>query len=557
MTFIQKVQTISASEKPLLISLIYVGLLYILKEYEQILRNLTYANRVKSSFKFSFLSICIAYILLEIDNAQSIFYFLALICSYHASRFTVIIYLNQNQKHFPKVGIVGAGSLAHAISVDPLVKQQYYIKFFFTCNKAMIGRLSDDKKIYNFLDLQKHLTELDGLIVANDVSDDIPPHHILDLKDQLADQKLFLKFGVGNSTENLNTKVVLQDFSFENFVKRSEEVEILSEVISNLQNKNIFVSGAGGSIGKVLSKILVEACPATLFLVDHDETSIFELTQSFKEYPDIVTIVLGDIKDKNLLKELFKSVKFDFVFHCAAYKHVSIFEQNICVGLYNNILATKNLLEVADTAKVEKFVHISTDKAVRPTNWMGVSKLLCELVVKNFSQKHTIASIVRFGNVFGSSGSVVPRFKSQIESGGPVTVSHPDVTRYFMSISEACYLILNSTHIAANGDIFVLDMGQPIKIVQLAKLMIEYFDQDKKTEIIFTGLGKGEKMHEELAWDHELTPTEVNKLLKSNDEVLYPQIDNDYIEFLLKNLKKHNHSEVKNMINHLLFVENI
>ena len=148
---------ILVSENPLLISLIYVSLLYILKEYEQILRNLTYANRVKSSFKFSFLTIAVANIILQITLAQSIFYFLALIFSYHASRLVLIIYLNYNQKYMPRVGIVGAGSLAHAISVDPLVKQQYYISAFFTCNKTIVGRLSDDKTIYNFLDLQKVL----------------------------------------------------------------------------------------------------------------------------------------------------------------------------------------------------------------------------------------------------------------------------------------------------------------------------------------------------------------------------------------------------------------
>lgn len=226
--------------------------------------------------------------------------------------------------------------------------------------------------------------------------------------------------------------------------------------------------------------------------------------------------MMQSVVNKELLDKTFEKFKPDIVIHAAAYKHVPLVEDNITEAILNNIIGTKNSIDCAIKHDVQKFVMISTDKAVRPTNVMGTTKRICELYAQNVDANNTEIVAVRFGNVLGSSGSVIPKFKAQIASGGPITVTHPDITRYFMLIPEACELVLQAASIAKGGEIFILDMGDPIKIVDLAKKMIELSGKDE-VQIEFSGLRPGEKLYEELLINESDKNTQYESITVAGD----------------------------------------
>lgn len=284
----------------------------------------------------------------------------------------------------------------------------------------------------------------------------------------------------------------------------------------NITDKNVLVTGAGGSIGSELCRQIINNKPRSLVLYEQSEYALYSINQelinqksSNADYQDIEIIsILGSVGNEKKLSNIFKNNHINTVYHAAAYKHVPIVESNPFEGIINNTKGTYHCARAAIQARVETFVLISTDKAVRPTNIMGASKRLAELVCQGLSQTHsyTCFSMVRFGNVLGSSGSVVPLFTKQIEQGGPITITHPEITRYFMTIPEAACLVIQAGAMALGGEVFVLDMGEPVKIVDLAKRMIrltgcELKDENNPNgdiEIIFTGLRPGEKLYEEL-----------------------------------------------------------
>ena len=285
-------------------------------------------------------------------------------------------------------------------------------------------------------------------------------------------------------------------------------------------DKSVCVVGAGGSIGSELSRQIIKLKPKKLILVEMCEHNLYKIMQELKlKFPEFTNLkcILGNALNDQLVTEIFLSNKIDVVFHAAAYKHVPIVEDNPMEGLLNNVFTTKILCEASKKYGVSEFILLSTDKAVRPTNVMGASKRLSELIVQAYadldfsknSLKPTKFSMVRFGNVLNSSGSVVPLFKKQIAEGGPISITHKEVTRYFMTIEEASQLVIQAAVIAKGGDVFLLDMGQPIKIIDLAHKMINLSGNTIKNEeningdieIIFTGLSKGEKIYEELLID--------------------------------------------------------
>ncbi len=311
----------------------------------------------------------------------------------------------------------------------------------------------------------------------------------------------------------------------------------IPEVAETYAGKNVFVSGAGGSIGSELCRMLMEIAPRKLVLFEVSEYSLYAIEQELRGlagelYIELVP-VLGSIVDQQQLEGLFKMHSIQVVVHAAAYKHVPLVEANELVGIRNNVVGTKTLAEAAVTCGVERFTMISTDKAVRPTNVMGATKRLGELIIQNLASRghETIFSIVRFGNVLGSSGSVIPLFKRQIESGGPVTLTHEDVTRYFMTIPEAARLVLLAGCYAEGGDVFVLDMGEPVKIRDLAVQMIEHSgntirdagNPNGDIEICVTGLRPGEKLYEELLIDPDNLPTPHPKILRARENTLTTQ----------------------------------
>ncbi len=296
-----------------------------------------------------------------------------------------------------------------------------------------------------------------------------------------------------------------------------DPVELDMDMISNeLTNKTILVTGAGGSIGSEICRQVCNFYPERIILLGHGENSIYlinrELRNRFGKNVDIVPII-ADVQNRARMFEIMEMYKPYAVYHAAAHKHVPLMEDNPEEAVRNNILGTKNTAEAAKNAEVKKFVMISTDKAVNPPNVMGASKRIAEMIIQSLNDEthRTNFVAVRFGNVLGSRGSVIPLFKSQIEEGGPVTVTHPEMTRYFMTIPEASRLVLQAGALAEGGEVFVLDMGEPVKIVDLACNLIKLSGkkEDDDIRITYTGIRPGEKMFEELMNKDEVHPEQV------------------------------------------------
>ncbi|HOP22019.1 MAG TPA: nucleoside-diphosphate sugar epimerase/dehydratase [Gammaproteobacteria bacterium] len=291
-----------------------------------------------------------------------------------------------------------------------------------------------------------------------------------------------------------------------------------SNVAKAVQGKSVLITGGGGSIGSELARQLAQLDLKKLCILDHSEFNLYQIDRelSNKNNDLIITSLLVNVTDKAHLQQIFSTIKPDIVFHAAAYKHVPLLEKMPCEGFINNVIGTKNIVDTCHEFNVEKMVLVSTDKAVNPYNIMGATKRIAEMYCQSRNKKsNTDYVIVRFGNVLGSAGSVVPLFKEQIAKGGPVTVTHEEMTRYFMTITEACQLIVQSMVLGSNGDIHVLDMGKPVSILSLANRMISLSGKipevDIKVEI--TGLRPGEKMHEQLYYDVEqLKHTSHNKI---------------------------------------------
>jgi FlaA1/EpsC-like NDP-sugar epimerase len=290
------------------------------------------------------------------------------------------------------------------------------------------------------------------------------------------------------------------------------------KISEELNNKKVLVTGAAGSIGSGIVRQLALYQPLKIILLDQAESQLYELEQELKQSkPDLIfDIVIGDVSNAIRMNRLYEFYKPEIVFHAAAYKHVPLMEDNPSEAVYTNILGTKNLVDLSLKHNVEKFVLISTDKAVNPTNVMGASKRIAEIYAQNSSNNQTKFITTRFGNVLGSNGSVIPLFKRQIEQGGPITITDKRVTRFFMTIPEACQLVLEAGAMGNGGEIFVFDMGEPIKIIDLAKKMIKLsgLEEGKDIEIKVTGLRPGEKLYEELLSKEENTvPTHHPKIL--------------------------------------------
>lgn len=319
-----------------------------------------------------------------------------------------------------------------------------------------------------------------------------------------------------------------------------DPVELDMASISNeLTQKTILVTGAGGSIGSEICRQVCKFTPEKIILLGHGENSIYhihqELTRIYKEQIEVVPII-ADVQDKEHIKKIMQDYKPYVVYHAAAHKHVPLMEYNPKEAIKNNILGTRNTAEAAKLAEVSKFVMVSTDKAVNPPNVMGASKRIAEMVIQSMNNETSKTDFVavRFGNVLGSRGSVIPLFKKQIEAGGPVTVTHPEMTRYFMTIPEASRLVLQAGALATGGEVFVLDMGKPVKIVDLAKNLIRlsgYKEEDIGIE--FSGIRPGEKLFEELLNKDEIHPEQVyEKIYRGKVK----DIDKEEVESIISDL---------------------
>ena len=310
----------------------------------------------------------------------------------------------------------------------------------------------------------------------------------------------------------------LRPVKIEDLLGRDEVHINLNEIMDYVSGKVIMVTGGGGSIGSELCRQIAEHKPKQLIIFDIYENNAYDIQQELvRKHPELDLVVLiGSVRDENRIDSIFEQYHPEIIYHAAAHKHVPLMEDSPNEAIKNNVLGTYNMVRMADKWNVKRFVQISTDKAVNPTNIMGASKRICEMIIQTYNKESNTEYVaVRFGNVLGSNGSVIPLFKKQIEEGGPVTVTHPEIIRYFMTIPEAVSLVLQAGAYAKGGEIFVLDMGDPVKILDLAKNMIRLsgykVDQDIKIE--FTGLRPGEKLFEELLMDEEGMTDTPNKLI--------------------------------------------
>jgi len=414
-------------------------------------------------------------------------------------------YLTSRVSKLKSVAIYGAGSAGIKIA-DELKASEYKVLYFIDDDTSLQKRSIDGKKILSrdqFKAICKD-KKLDLLMIA------VPSaksESIKDIYEELHDFAKILK--VLPSLEN-----ILQDKPISNQLKDVEVEDLLarhpkgldkSKISEFIDGKIVMITGAGGSIGSEICRQCVKYGASKLILVEHSEYNLYaiehelvSLMQSELEVQIIPKML--NVKDKDSLDEVFAKYKPDIVVHAAAYKHVPMVEENISSGILNNIIGTKTCIDLAVKYEVEKFVLISTDKAVRPTNVMGTTKRICELYAQNKNSIKTEIVAVRFGNVLGSSGSVIPKFKEQIKNGQNITVTHPDITRYFMLIPEACELVLQAGSLGNGGEIFILDMGTPVKIVDLAQKLIDLSGAEN-IKIEFSGLRPGEKLYEELLID--------------------------------------------------------
>jgi len=356
----------------------------------------------------------------------------------------------------------------------------------------------------------------------------------------------------------------LRNIRIDDVLGREKVKPIPKLLMKNITDKNVLVTGAGGSIGSELCKQVIILKAKKIILVESSELALYKIEKELRNLKLDCEIQphLCSITDRATIKRIYKAYKVQTVYHAAAYKHVPLVELNILEGIKNNVLGTVNCALSAMEADVETFVLISSDKAVRPTNIMGATKRISELVLQGLSniKNNTTFSMVRFGNVIDSSGSVVPLFRDQIKNGGPVTLTDKRITRYFMTIHEAVELVIQAGAMANGGEVFVLDMGEPVKIYDLAQKMIylsgleERNDKNEsgEIEIQITGLRPGEKLYEELLIDNNSFPTEHSRILKAREYQLDWDVIEDHISLFRDTIEKHDVTEAIKIVSNIV-----
>ena len=412
-----------------------------------------------------------------------------------------------------RVLVIGAGHLAVAFLRDIAHNRNYKCR--------IVGLIDDDEgkkkvNIYgarvlgNRYDIERICTEknIDEIVFAIYSLTPSQKTELLDICSKTGKKVRILQSFAASISDIGTGAREFRDIAIEDLLER-DTIKLDNRLIEEeISGKVVLVTGAGGSIGSELCRQIIKFKPLRLVILDIYENTTYDLQNELEEeYPEqeLVTLI-ASVRDKKRLEAIFDEYRPHIVFHAAAHKHVPLMEDSPCEAIKNNVLGTYNAALCADEYSVGSFVLISTDKAVNPTNVMGASKRMCEMIIQTL-QKYSKTEFVavRFGNVLGSNGSVIPRFKKQIEKGGPVTVTHPEITRFFMTIPEAAQLVLQAASYAKGGEIFVLDMGKPVKIYDLAKKLIRLsgLKPDEDVKIEFTGLRPGEKLYEELLMNEE------------------------------------------------------
>ena len=563
----------------LIILPITILIFYLFNMYSTVIRFLSFNfifQLLKSIFLSSILLFMISFSLdFHLPKSITIIYFLLsyfLICS--TRLFIRSIYTQINLKYSKKIAIFGTDTNSKILLKILSENTRLNVVSFFTKENFNHEDYIDGIKVYNF-------KKYSNLIEENNIQ-------CLYVTDEDILKNNFFKNTVLNiiSKKPLEIKILkildeeLTRYNFNDIYKNIEIDDLLNndkikddkfKPILKLRS-NILITGAGGSIGQELCKQILLNKPKSLVLIDHSEISLYKIREKLlmiKEANYIKTKIiffLGSVQNENFLSQVFSNNGIDIVFHAAAYKHVPIVEENILESLNNNVFSTHNLILESIKNKIKNFILVSSDKAVYPTNIMGATKRLAEVMCQSYSNKITKFSIVRFGNVMRSSGSVIPLFESQIKKGGPITVTDKNVTRYFMSISEAVELVMETIPLTKGNEVFLLNMGEPKKILDIAIKMIHlngynfYFKNDNDNDnnmnsrrnlnlaIKFIGLRHGEKLHEQLSYETKLTKTKNRKIFKTNENILLTYDVKETLKKLKNAREKSNINKIRDIL---------
>lgn len=441
----------------------------------------------------------------------------------------------QTAQGLMKVVIYGAGSSGRQLCLSLQNGHEYSPVVFVDDNLQLQGACVSDVPVVSPDVLpeivQKHMVK--KILLAMPSASSTQQKFILNKLESLGIEILTIP-GTADLVSGKVSVSQLRTINIQDLLGREQVAPNQRLLDKCVKGKNVLVSGAGGSIGSELCRQIFHQNPATIVLFEISEVALYsiekELTDSLKKIDHSIEIapILGNVQNGELLEKVIEAYEINTIYHAAAYKHVPLVEYNVESGIRNNVWGTKALAEAAVKCNVENFVLISTDKAVRPTNIMGTTKRLAELVLQSLAELKvgkTRFSMVRFGNVLGSSGSVVPLFKKQIEKGGPVTITHKDITRYFMTIPEAAQLVVQAGSMGTGGEVYVLDMGNSVKINDLAKKMIHLagltvkseFNLSGDIEIVYSGLRPGEKLYEELLIGENVEGTQHTRIMKAKE----------------------------------------
>jgi FlaA1/EpsC-like NDP-sugar epimerase len=466
-----------------------------------------------------------------------------------------------------RVAIYGAGSAGRQLLAAIRASREYHAVVFFDDSPSLIYTTILGLRVYsgsNFQSVsQKH--KLDEVLIALPSASKARQREIVELLEPFHIPVRTLP-GIMDLVGGQISISDIREIDIVDLLGRDLVPPIRELLLKNIQGKTVLVTGAGGSIGSELCRQIIKLNPKCLILLEQCEYALYMIEQELKAYSSVsLVVVMGSVLKEARMKALMLQYGVQTVYHAAAYKHVPLVEVNPFEGIINNTVGTARCAKAALEAKVETFVLISTDKAVRPTNIMGATKRLAELVCQAFAtipETQTRFSMVRFGNVLGSSGSVIPLFKKQLANGGPLTVTDPEMTRYFMTIPEAAQLVLQAGAMSTGGDVFLLDMGKPVKIVDLARKMILlsglHIRDDQNTvgdiEIQYTGLRLGEKLYEELLIDVDIVEKTEHSLIMRSKEKYFSMAEIDEMLRLMLEASR-DHDVEKAMIQIEKFVE--
>ena len=481
--------------------------------------------------------------------------------------------------------IYGAGNAGAQTAAAMQNMRQYRLMGFVDDDHKKADSTINGVRVYS----PHHLPELIGRLKITDVLLAIPSttrqrrHQIIQ---NLGDAAVRVRTlpGLSDLASGRVTMTDFQDLDIEDLLGREPVAPNPQLLGRNIRDKTVLVTGAGGSIGSELCRQIAAQSPARLVLLDHSEYALYSIHHELDALKtkglhacELVPI-LANVRDEAHLISICEQHKPHTIYHAAAYKHVPMVELNPGEGVLNNVFGTLNMVKAAIAAGVQDFVLISTDKAVRPTNVMGATKRVAEMILQAVAasntnpfapsidaveapwQSPTRFSMVRFGNVLGSSGSVIPLFRRQIAAGGPITVTHPEVTRYFMTIPEAAQLVLQAGAMAEGGDVFVLDMGTPVRILEIARRMVtlsglsvrDQSHPDADIDLVFTGLRPGEKLYEELLIGENAKPTEHSQILRAREEYLHWRELQHQLQGLMDRTRSSSLPSVKALLNHLV-----